>query len=221
MRRTSSLILVAIALIACTGCHKDQPGKGVNFYLSSPQELWNIQSVVLLEIPQDDAYPHLAADTTAELFAAIAQRRIFSLEVLKQRDPLAVKMPDPPCSPLSLEQIALMRRELNCDGAMLAEITMFEPYPRMRLGLNVRLVDLRTGHVVWAVDNIWDSTQADLQHRLRRYYLCRTRESSDPLGWRLALTSPRAFQKFVAYEVALTLPERELPKPPEKAENDR
>ena len=89
---------------------------------------------------------------------------------------------------------------------LLGTVTTYRPYPHMRLGLKLKLVDLRTGKLVWAIEQVWDAAEASMEGRLKRFFAKHMRRDWEPLGWQLALTSPRAFERFVAWETSQTLP---------------
>ena len=66
------------------------------------------------------------------------------------------------------------------------------------------MVDLRIGKLLWAIEQIWDSTDKLVERRMKKFYKEYMRSNYGPMDWELLITSPRAFNKFVVYEVAET-----------------
>ena len=102
------------------------------------------------------------------------------------------------------EEISSRERRREQDGRALVED------PRMQIGLYLQLLDLRRGRLVWGLDHTWDTTDRATEQRIKAFFRSRMRDGYGPLDWRMAVTSPKVFQKFVACEVAETL----TPDPP-------
>jgi hypothetical protein len=207
-------ILPAVMLLGC-----DSPEavrhRGLNYYLSSAQDLRSIGRVAFVELAEDDRGGQIAADTTDELAVALRDNRLFAVNVLHSSDPQYAHTPTDSPGGLTFEQIAALHKDLDCDAILLGTITTYQPYPHMRMGLQLKLLDLRSGQLVWAIDQVWDTTEARMEERLKKFFSTHMGKNYEPLGWRLALTSPRAFEKFVAWDAASTLPHNE-PQEPEK-----
>ena len=73
------------------------------------------------------------------------------------------------------------------------------------MGLRMQMLDLRAGRLLWSLDHVWDGTEEATTQRIQRYHTTRTPGMADPLEWRVALVSPKAFGEFVAADVARTL----------------
>ena len=212
------VLLPAVMLLGCEGPEAARH-RGLNYYLSSVQDVRSIGRVAFVELSADDRGGQVAADTTDELAVAIRDNRLFAVTVIRSSDPQYVRMPSDTSSGLTFEQIAQLHKELDCDAILMGAITTYQPYPHMRMGLQLKLLDLRSGQLVWAIDQVWDTTEARLEQRLKKFFSTHMRKDYEPLGWRLALTSPRAFEKFVAWDAASTLPQNEPSEPEKGPEN--
>jgi hypothetical protein len=144
---------------------------------------------------------------TVALAQAIQSRRLFHVKVLGPcaacPDAAAPNYPEA----LTLEQLHDLRRRLHCDAVLLGRVHSFRPHPATRVGLFLRLLDVNNGRLVWAVDHVWDTTDAETECRIERFFRQRMRSGYEPMEWQLAMISPRVFAKFVAHEVAATLPD--------------
>jgi hypothetical protein len=90
---------------------------------------------------------------------------------------------------------------------MFGTIQQYMPFPHLRASLSLRLVDLRSGFVLWAFEDVWDSNDKTVERRMQRFFKEQMRSGYEPINWQILVTSPRAFERFVAWEVAQTLPE--------------
>lgn len=211
-RHINNAACIAAMLAAAwmlTGCQTPtKPATlSVNYYLAPPEKLSTVSTVAFVELFINGPASNIAVETTEELSVAMRQHRLFNVKVVRPSDPRYARVPTDCATQLDYTQIAQLHRELGCDAILIGTITTFQPYPRMRLGLQLRMLDLRTGETIWAVDQVWDGSEQRVEERIKKFYRCRMRDDFEPLGWRLALASPRAFEKFVAYETACTLPQ--------------
>jgi len=75
----------------------------------------------------------------------------------------------------------------------------------MTIGLRLKLVDLRDGQLIWAIEHIWDPTDKTTERRIKNYFQLQLRAGYAPLNEQLATVSSLSFIKFVTYEVAGTI----------------
>ena len=75
----------------------------------------------------------------------------------------------------------------------------------MAMGLQLKLIDLRDGQVVWAVEQIWDTADKATEERIKKYFEKQLRPGFSPLGEQLAVLSSINFIRFVTYDAAETL----------------
>lgn len=193
-------------LIAGAGCsHPPPPQAQLGCYLSSPQDLRRIHRVVLLELTQDSSVPPIARDMTESLFRAAQARNLFHIDQIARDDPLCRDLPLDGRGVYTIKDLMAMREALDCDAILFGRVTHYRSYPRMQIGLYVRLLDLQNGKLVWAVEHIWDSTDKATETRIKEFFESQMRSGYEPAQWELVTQSPKAFQKFVAFEIGQTL----------------
>ena len=197
-----SAVLIALSL-GCAGPEGETP-KGVNYFLSSRQELTNLPRVVMIELAGDAGYPEVGPEMTQALARAVRRHNLFHVQTISQDGPACRDLPLSGKEPLTIEQMAAIRKALGCRAVLIGLVHDYRPPPHMRIGLYFRLLDLDDGKLIWAVDHVWDTTDQALEPRLRDFFFDEMRSGYQPVDWRLALISPRAFRKFVAYEAAQT-----------------
>jgi hypothetical protein len=106
-----------------------------------------------------------------------------------------------------MQALLAIRESCKCNGLLVGTVTEYRPYPRLAVGLRLKLLDLTDGQLLWGVEQVWDSTDRSVQKRIRTYVHkeVRSGSSASPLPQELVGVSSLEFVKFAAYEVAQTL----------------
>jgi hypothetical protein len=202
--RIFALSLTALLLAGCATDRTMSPA--ANFYYLNPgSDLAGIGRVAVVELYNDSSYPQMSSEVTESLFQALQKKQVFGLTIVNQHDPSWRSLQLDLDSPYTQEQIRSIRETLKCDGILIGTITKFRPYPHMTVGLRMRLLDLRDGQLLWAIEQVWDSTDKRTEHQIRKYYSSEKNLGTVPLQEHLAAISPLEFLKYVSYEVAETL----------------
>ncbi|MBM4019089.1 MAG: hypothetical protein FJ288_12300 [Planctomycetes bacterium] len=211
--RTGLLTVLAAAaiLLAAEGCRPLAERSKVGFYLDAPALASGVRQAALVPLKNETNYLPLADTMTSALLEAVQARQLFHVEVVRVLDPATEGAVLDGRRELTLKELAHLRQTLRCDAVLLGTVNQFQPYPRMRIGLYLRLLDLRDSRVLWAVDHTWDATDQETQERIARYFYKERGGNYEPLGWQLATFSPAALAQFVAHEAAATLPPKTQP----------
>ena len=205
-RKSWGTILLLLAVLL-SGCHTHSASIPVldYYYLNPNKKLTDVGRVAIIELDNDSSYPQISTDITGSLYQALQKRQVFGLTVVHQNDPSWRSLQLERDSTYTLEQIMAIREALKCDGILLGTVTEFRPYPHMEVGLRLKLLDLRDGQLLWALEQIWDSADKTTEKRIKNYFKSEKRTGFAPLHEELAAVSPLEFIKFVNYEVAGTL----------------
>ncbi|HEV2693988.1 MAG TPA: hypothetical protein VG347_13925 [Verrucomicrobiae bacterium] len=103
---------------------------------------------------------------------------------------------------------AYLRREYDCDGVLFAELTTYRAYSPLAVGWRFKLVDVRTGQVIWSADELFDASRPEVQQAADHF---EAEKSGIPFltakNWAMT-TSPRLFGRYSAATLLDTLPER-------------
>jgi hypothetical protein len=198
------LLLLAVLLSGC-GAHRASAPAGEYYYVCPDKSLTTISRAAIVELQNDSSHPEISADITEALFRALQKKQIFGLTLVRQNDPSWRSLQLQQDTAYTLEQILAIREALKCDGVLVGTITEFRPYPRMVVGLRLELIDLRDGQLLWALEQVWDSTDKETEDRIKKYFKSVKRSGFAPSQEWLASVSPLEFIKFVSHEVAGTL----------------
>ena len=109
---------------------------------------------------------------------------------------------------LPADLLIRLREETAGDGVVFATLTAYRAYPPLAVGLNLRLVDLKTGGVVWAVDEVLDAGAQPVVRAARDYSAAQIDLPRVADDGSAVLHSPRRFGQFAAATLVGTLPSR-------------
>ena len=101
-----------------------------------------------------------------------------------------------------------LRREYACDAVLFTELTTYRAYAPLAVGWRFKLVDVHTGQIIWATDEIFDAAQPAVAKAARRFAGEKPFWVFLGLGDRVQLDSPRQFGRYSAAALLATLPER-------------
>jgi hypothetical protein len=204
--RKSWGIIFLLSAVLLSGCRTQRASvKAANhYYLNPTNKLATIGRVAIVELDNDSSYPHISNDISGSLFQALQKRQVFGITLVPQNDPSWRSLQLQQDSSYTLEQLVAIREILRCDGVLLGTVTEYRPYPHMAVGLRLKLLDLRDGQLVWALEQVWDSADKTTEKRIKSYFKSEKRAGFAPLYENLAAVSPLEFIKFVNYEVAGT-----------------
>ncbi|MHC4430257.1 MAG: hypothetical protein ACYTBS_00320 [Planctomycetota bacterium] len=196
--------LLAFLIPGCQNYQVSKPPADY-YYLNPNKRLTTIGRVVIVELENDSSYPQMSADVTGSLFRALQKRQVFGLTVVGRADPAWRSLQLDADTTYNLDQILAIHETMKCDAILVGTITEFRPYPHMTIGLRLKLLDVRDGQLLWALEQVWDSEDRSVEQRTKSYFMAQKGSGFEPLQEQLATVSPLEFIKFVSYEVAATL----------------
>jgi len=203
--------LGAGAALVCVlaGCG-EKPGAmdAIPAYSPSPEAIWRLKRVVLIELDPRASSPEVARELSESVYLALQSRRTFSVDFVTRSSPAGASLPAGGGPQFTLQELGAMRSALRCNAVMVGSVTGFQPYPGTWLAAQLWLIDLRNGRVLWGVDHAWRTTDSSTIKKMERY-LTTESDSDEAESLRLAEMSPRMLSRFVAWEMA-----RALPSPP-------
>lgn len=174
-----------------------------SYYLSPTADLSSLGRVALVELDNSSSYPEIAKNATDAIYVGLQKKQRFGLTVIAQNHSIWRSLQSEADSSYSPEQLLEMRNALKCDAVLTGAVTQYEPYPHMSMGLRVRLIDLRSGDLLWAVEQVWDSADKSVSRRIKQYL--KSQEGRGAGSEELVVMSSLKFLKFVGYETAETL----------------
>lgn len=201
------LILLCLTSLSCVKLVRNIPVERGHYYLNPGIDFRTIGKVVIFELDNQSSQPDIAKGITETLTESLQKRHIFTLRRLHPNDADWKSLDLDNADSRSIEELAKMKESLNADAAIFGSVTQYYPYPHLLVGLHLKMVNLKNGKLIWAMEQVWDSSDKNLERRMKIYFDRQMRTGFQPLDWQLFVTSPRAFNKFVTTEIADTFPE--------------
>jgi hypothetical protein len=205
MNSLKTVFLLLPVLLSGCGIHELFAPTTDYYYLNPDKNLSSVGRTVLIELDNNSSYPQIATDVTEALFRSLQKKQVFGLTVIRQSDPAWRSLQLDMNRAYTLEQLSAMRKTLNCDAILIGTVTGFEPFPHLTIGLRLELRDLADGQLLWALEQIWDTTDKTTENRIKNHYSRHNFLGSATLQEKLGTVSSLKFIKFVAYETAETL----------------
>ncbi len=208
LRARAGLALASLAFLTLTcGCETPLNNNGMSnsYYLNPYKDLSTLGRVALVEFDNDSGYPNISSDMTQALFTALQKKQIFGLTIVRHDDPQWRGLQDNIDSLQALKKLLAMREALKCNGLLVATVTEYQPYPRLVVGLRLKLLDLTDGQLLWGLEQVWDTADKSIERRIKHYFQSEQRSGLASLREELVIISSLRFAKFVAYEVVDTL----------------
>jgi len=199
--------ILLLLLVFLPGCRVYRPSQRMpeGYYLNQDKDLRTIGRVATVELGNNSCFPQISADVTEALFLALQKKQLFGLTVIRQEDPAWRSLQLDLESAYNLEQLLAIHETLKCDAILVGTVTEYEPYPHLVVGLRMKLLDLKDGQLLWALEQVWDSADKNTESRIKDYFRSQMRSGFGPMREQLAAVSSLEFIKFVAFEVAETL----------------
>ena len=104
--------------------------------------------------------------------------------------------------------LRVLEETTGANGAMIVDLTSFRPYRPMSIGVRAKLIDLKSGEFMWAIDETFDAGHASIQLSTAQFQERSQVRALSAKTTGSVLHSPRVFTKFVASTLYSTLPYR-------------
>ena len=224
MRRFA--VAVVAAALAVAGCaflngtkrlssKRPEPPTFSQYHLDGWE--WDrVDRVLVLPILNESPYTHAGDELRAAMTSEL--QRLGRFEVISAPDDKALLALQIHRGGRFDEGAMLdLARHTSADVILHVTITHYSPFPRPRIGLVVQAVGPQEAKIVASVDGLWDTADAAVAERCRRFYRQRphTRpsfiarnyvvENDDGFAAEIALDSPALFRRWVSNEVSLAL----------------
>lgn len=111
--------------------------------------------------------------------------------------------------PLPHDLLSKLKGATSADAVLFVDLTAYAPYPPLKLGVRSKLVDIASGEILWAFDNLFDANEPSVVNAARRHYLdFNSAESGKGDLSATVLQNPSRFGTYTAFSTFVTLPKR-------------
>lgn len=98
--------------------------------------------------------------------------------------------------------------DFGADAVLFVDITRYDPYPPIAIGIRAKLARLSDRSLVWSIDETYDGSKADVANAARKYWLDLTPPNTPTDMSVTALQSPTKFATYAFTSAFSTLPPR-------------
>ena len=100
------------------------------------------------------------------------------------------------------------QRMYSCDAVLFCQLSTFHAYAPLAIGWRMKLVDTRTGQIIWAVDKTFDAEQRAVIKQARQHHFALQWFTGETSGdWQVE-NSPRQFGRYTLSQALATMPNR-------------
>lgn len=188
-------------------------------YVGEPT-LGGLRRVVLLPIYSGTVAPaESAAALDPVMLSALQQENRFEVVTLSREDCVRRFHAEALSSAGALPHdfLPVLKREFAADAVLFVDVTTFQAYRPLVLGLRAKLATLDGTRLVWTFDQVFSADDPMVANAARNFFLGADRHGVPADLTRAALQSPGRFAAYAAATMFATLPPVTLPPPAEPA----
>ena len=201
------LLTILFLLQGCNNGSSTMPN-AIHYYINPGKNLSQTGRVAIIELDNQSDYPDISYDITNSLFRSLQKTQLFGLVVVAKKDSIWNDLQIKANDKYTLKQLSEIRKKTNCNAILTGIVTQYTPYPHTTAALNLRLTDLTDGNLIWAMEQIFDTSDKTTESRIKKYLQAQNNTKTNTLDEKLITISPVKFIDFVTYEVASTMLER-------------
>lgn len=211
--------LAAIALtLAFSGCRSTEvhnsrydktrgPKREVENYRVEVGVPLHLRRVALLPLARG-RYDHIEMESIEENFVQeLGKRNLFELVAVPSRemDELFGEESYSSVELLPTKLLSKLHAAYAIDGVMLIDISYYNAYQPVGIGVRAKLLDGHTGEIIWAADEVFDSANPAVSNAARLYFQKESVNQYPLQQTQSVLHSPTRFSKYVADAIFATL----------------
>ena len=215
LRYFSLFILVLVGFSSCRKFEQEKVvGRADPFF---PTNLYPIERlpnyfnrVIVLPCYYPDEDSHLLTYIDDIFHQELAQERIFETIRIQTEQMKRVFGVERVSSAGELPENFLRKLEgmTNANGVLVVDLDSYRPYRPMSLGVRAKLVDIKTGEFMWAIDETFDAGHASIIVGSSEFQEKAQVRALSAKTTGSVLHSPRIFAKYIASTTFSTLPLR-------------
>lgn len=204
LRIAAGLAFCALLVGGCVTTPKVKPPPpppAAQNYFSPVQDGRPMRRVAVLPLSAPQIAPESLRDVTAAFQSELTKKALFEVTPISgaQLEDLCGQRQLSSIEPLPGDLLSKLQQRFGAEGVLLTDITHFNSYRPVSIGVRIKLVDAVTGQIRWAFDYVYDAGHpavADAAKKFQIQYADQRRAIPDDGG--TILLSPARFAKYVA-----------------------
>lgn len=232
-----SLVACAAAALAVSGCatlegKSAHASKGKAFepanHFGEASLPTRLHRVVLMPVAGGNAAsPESSASLDPVVVSCLQHQNRFEVIQLTRQDCQAHFQCEELSSvmPLPSNFMEVLKRDYDADAVIFVDVTVYQAYQPIQIGLRAKLAMLDDSHLVWTFDNLYSTEDANVAGSATKYLESREPVMLPPDISSVVLESPSQFAGYVVSSMFATLPpvhaSSAVAKVARKADNER
>jgi len=213
-----SMTLLGICLSLLLSCRKHTPETALRSAKAfEPQNLYPVERLpvyfnrVVVLPAFIEGNPHNLTEYIDEVFSKqLSKEGIFEIVRLSESSCMKLFGQKRLSSSQNLQEdfLSILEYETGANGVLFIDLHSFSPYRPMSIGVRSKLVDLKSGDFVWAIDETFDVGNISVLAGAQQFQGEHVFNSLSQKTKGSVSQSPRAFCHYVAHTLFKTLPRR-------------
>jgi len=210
---TVGSLIACLLFSACQSTSSPPPVSGhqsANVYASTKELPRRLQRVALLPVyisEYDTQTDNYLDDTYAT--GLQGQQRFEVVQISRSQMEEWIGKPQvESSSAIPVELFPMIQHQTGAQAVVLVDIYHFQRYQPISVGIRAKLVDLSSGEILWAVDDIYNGGEAAVLQGAREFQEEQGQNAIPDKLDQSYLYSPRRFSKFVAAALFQSIPQR-------------
>ncbi|MEM9159480.1 MAG: hypothetical protein AAGB46_10560 [Verrucomicrobiota bacterium] len=225
-RRLAVLTAIALILAAFSGCKTtNRVNQRFDTTFGKKARVTNVHQAI--DLPEHlrrvavlpmylGRYDHIDFSLVEENFAQeLIKKNLFEVHVVTPEDMNERFSRERYSSAdyLPTKLLSKLHEAYAIDGVLLVDVSYFSAYRPVGLGVRAKLLDGHTGEIVWAMDQLFDSSVPAVSNAAREFYKTQSLLQYPMNDTTFVLHSPNRFSKYVAESVFSTISNKILKNP--------
>lgn len=209
------LVPLALTILGLTGCMHPgvhDPARVGPFFAPANHvgepSLGGLRRVVVLPVWGGHVAPiETVAEFDAIVVAALEQSQRFEIVSLSREDSLRRFGAESfsSASALPSHLLATLRREFAAEAVLLVDLTVYNSYRPLSLGLRAKLAAIDGSRLIWSFDNLFSAENPAVANAARRHFIDADRRVPADMTHGV-LQSPSRFAGYASAAMFATLP---------------
>lgn len=218
----SAMLAAACAVVVLSGCHTPKNPDAMNTHWGikgkkTPKKM--AENVHRTEIPSHlrrvavlpfyrGSFDHIDFSLIERNFLLeLGKRNLFEIVEISEEEMKSLFFQEEFSSVENLpsELITKLHHIYAIDGILLTDVSYYRAYKPVGLGVRQKLLDGRSGELVWAVDEVFDSSNPSVENAAKSFYLSESLIQYPLNATNTVIHSPTRFAKYVAYSIFDTI----------------
>jgi hypothetical protein len=203
---STALLVVFGFLVVLSGCRRPPPPASISAQTSvSANEPMRIAVLPFVLADGVGRSAHALDEAFSAALRTLGRHEVIGVPLEKARLLLPASAIER--SVITADDLLRLRDALQVDAVVLGRVDQFTGFDPLAIGATAHLVAVTDGAVLWSATAELDAGRADVQNDVQWWHEHGNGSGNASLaGWRMTLSSPSSFARYVADRLVETIP---------------